>query len=151
MKKIFSLFVFFAVSASMFAQKSYVTVECALGSGSTAYLSGDIPSSMKSSYNSSDFGGYGNGNTWVGNLLNMLAKEGFSVEQMNMTSNKPFFLLSKSSEGSSNGARMIRVEDNSDVYEVARYNLQGMPINESEKGIQIIVYSNFTTKTIIKE
>ena len=42
-------------------------------------------------------------------------------------------------------------DDDSKVYEVARYNLQGMPIKESEKGIQIVVYSNYTTKTIIKE
>jgi hypothetical protein len=37
------------------------------------------------------------------------------------------------------------------VYEVARYNLQGMPVKETEKGIQIVVFSNYTTKTIIKE
>ena len=39
----------------------------------------------------------------------------------------------------------------SNKVEKGRYNLQGLPISENEKGIQIIVYSNYTTKTIIKE
>ena len=42
-------------------------------------------------------------------------------------------------------------EEDADVHEVARYNLQGLPIHKNEKGVQIIVYSNYTTKTIIVE
>lgn len=38
-----------------------------------------------------------------------------------------------------------------DVEEVARYNLSGRPCNPYDKGVQIIVYSDFTTKTIIFE
>jgi hypothetical protein len=34
---------------------------------------------------------------------------------------------------------------------VARYNLQGIPVKANEKGVQIIVYSNYTTKTIVVE
>jgi hypothetical protein len=34
---------------------------------------------------------------------------------------------------------------------VARYNLQGIPVKETEKGVQIIVFSNFTTKTVVVE
>ena len=41
--------------------------------------------------------------------------------------------------------------DEQEPREVARYNLQGLPVSDKEKGIQIIVYSNYTTKTIIKE
>ena len=41
--------------------------------------------------------------------------------------------------------------DDQEAVEVARYNLQGLPVSEDEKGVQIIVYSNFTTKTIIVE
>ena len=33
--------------------------------------------------------------------------------------------------------------------EIARYNLQGIQVNENEKGVQIIVYSNYTTKTVV--
>ena len=35
--------------------------------------------------------------------------------------------------------------------EVARYNLFGRPCSPNEKGVQIIVYSDFTTKTIISD
>ena len=35
--------------------------------------------------------------------------------------------------------------------EVARYNLSGRPCSANEKGVQIIVYADFTTKTVINE
>ena len=38
-----------------------------------------------------------------------------------------------------------------DMVEVARYNLSGRPCHPHEKGIQIVVYSNYTTKTVIVE
>ncbi len=50
--------------------------------------------------------------------------------------------------------RSIETEtsDNDDApIEVARYNLSGRPCHPSDKGIQVVVYSNYTTKTIIVE
>ena len=38
-----------------------------------------------------------------------------------------------------------------DVNEVARYYLSGRPCRPNEKGVQIIVYSDFSTKTIISD
>lgn len=38
-----------------------------------------------------------------------------------------------------------------EIEEVARYSLSGLPCNPYDKGVQIIVYSDFTTKTIIVE
>jgi hypothetical protein len=38
-----------------------------------------------------------------------------------------------------------------DAEEVARYNLSGRPCSPNEKGVQIIVYSDFTTKTVISD
>ena len=38
-----------------------------------------------------------------------------------------------------------------EVEEVARYNLSGHPCKPYDKGVQIVVYSDFTTKTIIVE
>ncbi len=35
--------------------------------------------------------------------------------------------------------------------EVARYNLSGRPCAANEKGVQIIVYSDYTTRTIIED
>ena len=40
-------------------------------------------------------------------------------------------------------------EHNGEVEEVARYNLSGHPCKPYDKGVQIVVYSDFTTKTII--
>ena len=39
---------------------------------------------------------------------------------------------------------------NGDVEEVARYNLSGRPCTPADKGVQIIVYSDFTTRTIFE-
>ena len=41
--------------------------------------------------------------------------------------------------------------DNHDAEEVARYNLSGRPCSPNEKGVQIIVYSDFTTRTVISD
>jgi hypothetical protein len=38
-----------------------------------------------------------------------------------------------------------------DAEEVARYNLSGRPCSPSDKGVQIIVYSDFTTRTVISD
>lgn len=40
---------------------------------------------------------------------------------------------------------------NGEVEEVARYNLSGHPCKPYDKGVQIVVYSDYTTKTIIFE
>lgn len=142
MKKVFILFCFLIASLSINAQKSYVNmVSFHTGPSDTKtriYLTGSIPSNMSESYNSYT----------TGDVLNMLAKEGFVVEQYSMSNgaNAGFFqtyLLSKSSSNSSN----VQI-DAEDVVEVARYNLQGIPVDENEKGVQIIVYSNYTIKTI---
>lgn len=38
-----------------------------------------------------------------------------------------------------------------DAEEVARYNLSGRPCSPNEKGVQIIVYSDFTIRTVIPD
>ena len=40
---------------------------------------------------------------------------------------------------------------NDTAEEVARYNLSGRPCSPNEKGVQIIVYSDFTTRTVISD
>ena len=94
----------------------------------------------------------------IGTLLNKLSREGFIIESQSMaayaTSNsgiKEIIIMSRS--GSSNPSRIqsIKTEDEGEPYEVARYNLQGMPVKANEKGVQIIVFSNYTTKTVIVE
>ncbi|MBO4812454.1 MAG: hypothetical protein J5552_12980 [Prevotella sp.] len=42
-------------------------------------------------------------------------------------------------------------EYDGEAKELARNNLQDIPMKKLEKGVQIIVYSNYTTKTVIVE
>ena len=126
---------------NVFAQKSYISVSVDNRSWSTddgtVNLTGDIPSDMKKAYR-----------TTVGSILNMLSERGYEVDFM---PDGTHFLLSKKTSSSSNAVQRVRANDSQEVTEVARYNLQGLPINANEKGIQIIVFSNYTTKTIIVE
>ena len=147
MKRSLILFFLFMTCFSVYAQKNYVNVVAFFSSTSMTgdvYLSGDIPIGIDTKYSSS---------TSIGTILNMLSEKGFEVEFMcgmggSSSSNRNVnYLLSKKT-GSYNAVRSIQIGDE-DVTEIARYNLQGIPVNENEKGIQIIVYSNYTTKTVI--
>lgn len=57
-------------------------------------------------------------------------------------------------ESSSSAVKALeaKAKDNKeDVKEVARYNLSGRPCSPNEKGIQIIVYSDFSTRIVISD
>lgn len=158
-KMLFTLFLM-VLGTCAFAQKSYVTVYAPIDNWNVfVRLSGNIPSSMMDTYRASDFSlSYETRvYSWIGNVLNLLANEGFVVEQMNTVFDGTFlystYLLSKggTSTNPSNAIKRVQADPDEEVTEVARYNLQGMPIGKNEKGIQIVVYSNYTTKTIIVE
>ena len=74
------------------------------------------------------------------------------VDQMSCSAEGEVILLSRVAlyPPDSDDVEHIAIDDQ-DVHEVARYNLQGMPVDEHEKGLQIVVYSNYTTKTVIIE
>ena len=153
MKKVL-LFLLLSVGVSAYAQKSYINIY-ARGMtsyydnenyGQELYISGDLPEGIKHRYSQS-----GSDRFKIGDLLNLLSGYGFEVECITGTDAGVNYLLSKKQSDSSNGIKHIRANDDSEVYEVARYNLQGIPISENEKGVQIVVYSNYTTKTVIKE
>ena len=107
-------------------------------------MTGDVPVGIKTHYDS-----YGSEAMTVGKVLNLLAKEGFVVEQMSCSAECEVILLSRIALDPEAVPHVTA--DDQEAVEVARYNLQGLPVNEDEKGVQIIVYSNFTTKTIIVE
>ena len=54
-------------------------------------------------------------------------------------------------ESSPSAVRGIEGSSNDTSEEVARYNLSGRLCSPSEKGVQIIVYSDFTTRTVISD
>ncbi|MBO4871590.1 MAG: hypothetical protein J5565_06385 [Muribaculaceae bacterium] len=153
MKQILT-FLFLMLGITAFAQKNYVTVTAdnmASYSHQTIYLTGDVPSDIRTYYyyfNEYDECG---GKPTIGSVLNLLSKNGFTVDQMcPFGDNHVTYLLSKASTPKMDSVEVIPCDDG-DVTEVARYNIQGFPVNEEEKGIQIVVYSNYTTKTVIVE
>lgn len=152
---LFSLLLLFA-GVCAYAQKSYVTVYCTQDNSNAIVLSGDIPQSMKNYYLPYEFDEY-NGYYCVGEVLNLLAANGFSVEQMNTSHNKDqmvvtTYLLSRPlGDSSPDAVAQPKANDGTKVREVARYNLQGQTVGKDEKGVQIVVYSDYTTKTIVKE
>lgn len=161
MKRIMLSVILLATGIVAFAQKSYVTVYCLQNNyeSNYIYLSGDIPQSMKQTYSASDFTNsyYGFSYNFVGKVLNLLADNGYAVEQMNTVYDGSkgvvsTYLLSRSyGDSTPDNIQQIKRSKSTEVHEVARYNLQGMPISKEEKGIQIVVYSNYTTKTVIVE
>ena len=134
---------------TMMAQKSYVNVVADHIYSSIyqeIYLTGDVPAGIKTHYDS-----YGSNAMTVGAVLNLLTKEGFVVEQMSCSAECEVVLLSKIDQNPDTDNIPRITTDDQEAVEVARYNLQGLPVNEDEKGVQIIVYSNYTTRTVIVE
>lgn len=147
MKRILICIVALLGCIAAWGQKSYVNVVADHIYSSIyqeIYLTGDVPVGIKTHYDS-----YGSEAMTVGKVLNLLAKEGFVVEQMSCSAECEVILLSRLALDPE-AIPHVTVDDQEAV-EVARYNLQGLPVSEDEKGVQIIVYSNFTTKTIIVE
>lgn len=149
MKKIFLLFLLLVAGLNANAQKSYINVYVTGLGNSNLYqycwLSGDVPEGINvyDSYR-------------IGDLLNRLTQDGYEVEfVVNAGTASVNFLLSKKSSADPDNPDIVTyqrdITDDTEAYEVARYNLQGLPVNKDEKGVQIVVYSNYTTKTIIKE
>ena len=136
-----------AVAHTATAQRSYVNV-VAKNIYSSVYqelfLTGELPAGVKSHYD-----GYGSEAMTVGQVLNLLSKEGFLVDQMSCTTEGEVIVLSRIALYP--GAIERVTADDQEAVEVARYNLQGVPVDKDEKGIQIVVYSNYTTKTVIVE
>jgi hypothetical protein len=159
MKKAISLLFLLFVGVSVYAQKSYITVTGGGGGsgGGYYYLTGNISDDLVDLLDLEVYNDYGgwvtNKKTNLDKILNLLSAKGYEVE----FALESWLLLTNKSEGSSSSEvisssiQKIRANNDSEPYEVARYNLQGMLVKETEKGIQIIVYSNYTIKTVIVE
>lgn len=119
-------------------------------------LTGKLPEEVKNLYVVDD-------GKYIGDLLTTLSQNGYDAEYITNCSytistnyeygGKIFILLSKP-YNSANAVKSLKVEANSkdsDAVEIARYNLQGETISKNDKGIQIIVYSDYTTKTVLVE
>ena len=157
MKKIILLFLVVLCNIDVFAQKSYVRMTWYTNDGYYAFLEGDVPTNIEGlmendKYLPNQYKYYIRSGHCE--LFNKLAQEGFILEIYNWnggSANSWAVMSRDTSSASSIQHIQADVEEDGDIREVARYNLQGMPIGKHEKGVQIIVYSNYTTKTVIVE
>ena len=140
MKK-FLLLLFLAMPLISFAQKSRIFLWFDnSGSSPTLYVSGAITTSY-SSVKKKELGKY----------LNLYSEKGYDVEQMTTDESYGVYIIMAKGSSAPTEVQTIKRDEDSEVYEVARYNLQGLPVKKHEKGVQIVVFSNYTTKTIIVE
>lgn len=156
MKRIYLILLVALVSLTALAEKTYIHIHVYDMDkiNPAIQLSGDIPEGIKASYPQSTL----NTGITIGELLNKLSAEGFSLEYM-CTSNggnstvHGYYVCSRVSNQQPpvNTSVQVTMDDSSDVTEMARFNLQGLPVTEKDKGFQIIVYSNYTTKSILVE
>ena len=139
MKRILIVLFVLVGSIEIYAQKSFILVSATRWSEAkyNIELSGNLPSDMKNYYSHYE----------LTDILNKLSENGYDLEYC-IGDGTIKFIFTKGSSNSVNAIQKVRGDD-VDVFEIARYNLQGIPVKENEKGIQIIVYSNYTTKTII--
>ena len=103
MKRILLVFaLFFAFCMSSLAHKTYVTI---FFNAQGAVLSGDVPTTLNRQYKVKDIpkeeGGSNSYSSsiaiWMGYIINLLAKEGFTVDQFVLRDRSEFFcILSKS-------------------------------------------------------
>lgn len=102
------------------------------------YLSGEIPSGLKKEYSSTVID--------QNNLLQELSNNGFQLDFFDIDGKNDYYLFSKRKSGGGSHVRNITYDNG--AIEMARYNMKGMPVDKNYKGIQIIVYSNYTTKVV---
>ena len=130
------------------AQRSYVSLYINMNAVDSkwvsARVSGDIPASMKDYYVAtydrlSD-----------GELINMLANEGFTIDKIAaMGETNCIVIMSKNSSGDSGIITQNADEQVTNAVEIARYDLQGRLVDDDCPGLQIVVYSDYSAKTVV--
>lgn len=154
MKRLFFLSCLLVCSLAGLAQKQYVNI---IATGKQARegisLSGAIPAGMQDFYTSY----YGNIVT-VGDIINQLAEHGFVVEHMSSDCYAPsggeasfreIVIMSRAAALEQGAIEVVSGDNDPTATEVARYNLQGQPVDKRERGVQIVVYSDFTARTVV--
>ncbi len=154
MKRLFFLSCLLVCSLAGLTQKQYVNI---IATGKQARegisLSGAIPAGMQDFYTSY----YGNIVT-VGDIINQLAEHGFVVEHMSSDCYAPsggeasfreIVIMSRAASPEQGAIEVVSGDNDPTATEVARYNLQGQPVDKRERGVQIVVYSDFTARTVV--
>lgn len=145
MKKILSVLFLLTIGASAFAQKSYLFLSAyhSFNIMPEITLSGAVPDGMQKQYPSHS--------VYLGDVIDAIGQKGYTVELMTRDGEVTQIIFSKPAEQQANAIARVVADPDEEVREVARYNLQGIPVGKNEKGVQIIVFSNYTTKTVVVE
>ena len=117
-----------AAIGAAWGQKTYVNVVADHIYSSVyqeIYVTGDLPAGIKSHYD-----GYGSSAMTVGVLLNLLAKEGFVVDQMSCSAEGEVIILSKPSAPESDRIEHITIDDQ-DVHRLENHILP-LPIRDGK-------------------
>ncbi len=154
MKRLFFLSCLLVCGLASVAQRQYVNI---IATGKQARegisLSGAIPAGMQDFYTSY----YGNIVT-LGDVINQLAEHGFVVDQMTSDCYAPsggeasfreIVIMSRLAVTPEDGSIEATIAHDPNATEVARYNLQGQPVDKDEKGVQIVVYSDLSARTVV--
>lgn len=148
MKKLFLSIAAALALLTATAQRSYVSLYINMNGADSrwvsARVSGDVPASMKNYYAATY------DRLTDGDLINMLSAEGFSIDRIAaMGETNCIIIMSKM--GGDSGIITQAADSNSEGNgtEIARYDLQGRLVDENCPGLQIVVYSDYSAKTII--
>lgn len=171
MKRLCLLLMLGLASTMAFGVKSYVYIK---QDGSGTVVRGDIPDGLEDVFpRSRNMGDIIN---TLGNMGYVLDKFDLEVSAKSYSSSNTAYMQNEqvqvaimSRDGESDEALTANVTTGTtspasgtnvnamtrasgeDATEIARYNLLGQKINGAEAGVQIIVYSDYSTKTIINE
>lgn len=155
------------MALSLWAQKEYVIIRAVVNgqdysSGIVQYKTPGFTFSSDAYLLMPSNPGYDENFVVFRRAVDELVAAGFVIEQSNgygygTNTDAMLLVFARQSSGGYDPAGIPRVRpdddagdaDDADVREVARYNLQGIPVGKNEKGVQIIVYSNYTTKTVV--
>lgn len=128
--------------------KSYVSIYFNMNEPTSnwvsARLSGDVPVGMKNSYVATY------DRLTEGEIINMIALNGYVIDKVvGIGETYSMIIMSKNISDDLGIITTIPQHTNTDKIEMYRYNMQGYIVNADEPGIQIIVYSDYSTEVKI--
>lgn len=128
--------------------KSYVSIYFNMNEPTsnwvTARLSGNVPVGMKNSYIATY------DRLTEGEIINMIALNGYVIDKVvGIGETYSMIIMSKNISDNLDIITTIPQHTNTDKIEMCRYNMQGYIVNADEPGIQIIVYSDYSTEVKI--
>ena len=149
-KILLSIVMYVCFAFAIYAQqKSYVSIYFNMNEPTSnwvsARLSGDVPVGMKNSYVATY------DRLTEGEIINMIALNGYIIDKA-VGIGETYSLVIMSKNASNDSGAITNVNESNDEHdktEMCRYNMQGYVVDAEEPGVQIIVYSDYSTEVKI--